>query len=163
MVSGEDPRGRLERALDRLEQLDPAVAEPARDLVGALLEVHGEGLARLVGVLAEVLDDPGPVLVELATDPQVSSLLVLHGLHPLDPGTRARQALALAAAQIGPAAADAVVVEVTPSAVELRLGVAAARPELRQALAGAVADAAPELAVHVLDAPPTPRLLPLLR
>jgi Fe-S cluster biogenesis protein NfuA/nitrite reductase/ring-hydroxylating ferredoxin subunit len=59
----------------------------AEELVRVLVEYYGEGLERI----AELV---GPDAVRgLTSDPLVSSLLVLHGLHPLDVDTRIEHAL----------------------------------------------------------------------
>jgi hypothetical protein len=55
-------------------------------VVEAIVELYGEGLARIVAMV------PDPR--ELARDPLVEQLLLLHGLHPVPIGDRVRRALA---------------------------------------------------------------------
>jgi len=89
-------RERVERVEALLEAVDSLGDAGARDLatelVQALLDLYGEGLARLVGVLAEH-DDTGAMARAVAGDELVSHLLLLHGLHPEPLDARVRRAL----------------------------------------------------------------------
>jgi Fe-S cluster biogenesis protein NfuA len=79
----------LIREIDRLA--DPDARVRTRELVQAVLDLHGTGLERLLDRVAEAA---GPAVIEAAArDDLVGSLLLLHGLHPLDLETRVRQAL----------------------------------------------------------------------
>jgi Fe-S cluster biogenesis protein NfuA/nitrite reductase/ring-hydroxylating ferredoxin subunit len=82
---------RIEALLEELRSVaDPAARETAEQLVRSLVEFYGGALERI----AEIVDEEAPpVLLKLADDPLVASLLVLHGLHPVDVDTRIQQAL----------------------------------------------------------------------
>ena len=81
---------RIEEVLDRLAATgDPAVTAAAEDLVRALMEFYGAGLARIL----DLLPAGGPATALLGDD-LVASLLVLHDLHPEDRETRIARALA---------------------------------------------------------------------
>jgi hypothetical protein len=85
----------IEELVRRLEQIpDPASRETARSLIEAVLELHGAGLQRIMEVLFEAGDSGQAAIRHLAADPLVSSLLVLHDLHPDSLETRVRRALA---------------------------------------------------------------------
>jgi hypothetical protein len=72
------------------EMEDPEGRETARQLMEAILELHGNGLERMM----EIASGESPALVrKFAGDDLVSALLVLHGLHPDDLETRVRHAL----------------------------------------------------------------------
>ena len=83
-----DVGARVEELLARIEDLGgTAAAGTAEELVRVLVEYYGNGIERI----AELI---GPDAVRgLTADAQVSTLLVLHGLHPLDIDTRIEQAL----------------------------------------------------------------------
>src|SRR6476660_8631699 len=83
--------GRIEELINALNSAaDSAVAAQARELVQALLELHGTTLERAL----EIVHENDLTLVDkLAEDPLVSNLLILHGLHPLDLEARVRGAL----------------------------------------------------------------------
>jgi len=78
----------IERLLEELAgHADPGVARRAEELVRLLVELYGEGLARIVEL-------GGAELVgRLAEDDLVASLLVLHDLHPLPLRDRVQRAL----------------------------------------------------------------------
>ena len=72
---------RVDSLLEELETLpDPLARQTATEVVEALLDLYGEGLARLVGYVAE--RDDGALAAALAGDELVAHLLLLHGLHP---------------------------------------------------------------------------------
>jgi Fe-S cluster biogenesis protein NfuA len=71
---------------------DPAARATATDLTQALLDLYGEGLARIVAVLAQ--EDDGTFARRLAGDELVAHLLLVHGLHPVAVEDRVRAALA---------------------------------------------------------------------
>jgi Fe-S cluster biogenesis protein NfuA/nitrite reductase/ring-hydroxylating ferredoxin subunit len=81
----EDGVARLEGLLTELEALpDPAARDKAMETVQALLDLYGEGLAR---IMAQVDG------AALADDELVEHLLFLHDLHPVPVETRVREAL----------------------------------------------------------------------
>src|SRR3712207_6148980 len=84
---------RIETLLEEIESLqDPNARSKAAEVVGVLLELYGEGLARMMDVVAR--GEGGERAFEaLAEDELVSHLLLLHGLHPLDVETRVVRAL----------------------------------------------------------------------
>ena len=79
-------RERVARVEALLEELEGSAAgvprERALELVGALLDLYGEGLRRIVTVVAE-RDGVGALAAAFAGDELVSHLLLLHGLHPV--------------------------------------------------------------------------------
>jgi Fe-S cluster biogenesis protein NfuA/nitrite reductase/ring-hydroxylating ferredoxin subunit len=90
--SGSDMLAHVEGLLERLEHLpDGSARETATETVQALLDLYGEGLARMVNVLAE--RDDGTVARALSDDELVAHLLLVHGLHPVPVEQRVRGAL----------------------------------------------------------------------
>jgi Fe-S cluster biogenesis protein NfuA/nitrite reductase/ring-hydroxylating ferredoxin subunit len=84
---------RMETLLGEIESLqDPNARAKAAEVVQVLLELYGEGLARMMEVVAQGEDSERAFEV-LAGDELVSHLLLLHGLHPLDVETRVVRAL----------------------------------------------------------------------
>jgi len=83
---------RIEGLLGDLETLpDPVARVTATETVEALLDLYGEGLARIVDVVAA--RDDGTLAAALAEDDLVAHLLLLHGLHPVPVEDRVRGAL----------------------------------------------------------------------
>jgi Fe-S cluster biogenesis protein NfuA len=75
------------------ESADPAVAARTREIVQAVLDLHGSGLGRILEHLQAAGDAGAPILDACARDDVVSGLLLLHGLHPTDLETRVLRAL----------------------------------------------------------------------
>jgi len=84
---------RMERLLGEIEALEDLNARSkAAEVVQVLLELYGEGLARMMETIAEG-DEREKTFDTFAADELVSHLLLLHGLHPLDVQTRVVMAL----------------------------------------------------------------------
>jgi hypothetical protein len=97
-----DARERL-RAIEAIIEDLRRVADPrslagAQELVGAVLSLHADGMARILEIVrakAVVGGATGGSLLDaLAGDDLVASLLLLHGLHPVPFEQRVRAALA---------------------------------------------------------------------
>ena len=84
---------RMETLLGEIETLpDRNARSKAAEVVGVLLDLYGEGLARMMEVVAEG-EERERTFDAFAEDELVSHLLLLHGLHPLDLKTRVIMAL----------------------------------------------------------------------
>ncbi|QGZ47089.1 hypothetical protein GPZ77_00410 [Streptomyces sp. QHH-9511] len=94
--NAEEAGRRVEEILDRLTAAgDPAAAAVAEELIRVLMDFYGAGLARIVTLLqapAARTAQGGP-LSGLLGDELVTSLLVLHDLHPEDTSARISRAL----------------------------------------------------------------------
>jgi Fe-S cluster biogenesis protein NfuA/nitrite reductase/ring-hydroxylating ferredoxin subunit len=101
MDTDTDPREigeQIEQLLGELSaHAEPAVTETAEELVRLLMGMYGAGLERIVALLAGSSNAVGhrgqSLLDELVGDDLVSSLLVLHDLHPEDTLARVTRAL----------------------------------------------------------------------
>jgi Fe-S cluster biogenesis protein NfuA len=83
---------KIEALIQAIEETaDPAVRDDARMLMQTILELHGVGLLKIM----EFAHHAGhhELVDALARDDLVGSLLLLHGIHPLDQRTRIEQAL----------------------------------------------------------------------
>jgi Fe-S cluster biogenesis protein NfuA/nitrite reductase/ring-hydroxylating ferredoxin subunit len=84
---------RMETLLGEIETLaDTNARAKAAEMVQVLLELYGEGLARMMEAVARGEESERTFKV-FADDELISHLLLLHGLHPLDVETRVVQAL----------------------------------------------------------------------
>ncbi len=84
----------IDQLVRRLEGIpDREARETARSLVEAVLRLHGEGLQKIMDALFESGDAGKTAIRRFAADPLISSLLVLHDLHPDDLETRVRHSL----------------------------------------------------------------------
>lgn len=159
---------RVEELLGILAATSIGKAAPAaEELVSLLVGLYGDGLARIVTTLAEHGDAGGEMLAEIADDPQVEGLLLLHGLHPLDVDARIQRALDRVRPYLGSHAGGVEYLGVTDGVAKLRLegscnGCPSSTVTVQLAIQGAIEDAAPEVTEVVVDgmtAPPEPKLL----
>ncbi len=159
----------IEKLIGAIEQMrDEKAREQTRQLVQALLELHGEGLHRVLEVVFESGPEGQAVIDQLGDDPLVSNLLLLHQLHPLDLETRVRRALEEVKPRLGQHGGSVQLLGVTPEgAVRLQLegnceGCPSSRMTLKYSIEEALYSAAPDitaLEVHGLveeHAPPPP-------
>ena len=84
---------RMDTLLEEIEALkDPNARSKAAEVVGVLLDLYGDGLARMMEVVARG-EERERNFEAFAQDELISHLLLLHGLHPLDVETRVVEAL----------------------------------------------------------------------
>ena len=150
-----------------------AAASAAEELVGLLVGLYGDGLARVMTVLAEEGPAGAAMIAKLADDPLVEGLLLLHDLHPLDVDARIQRALDRVRPYLGSHAGGVEYLGVFDGVARLKLegschGCPSSTVTVRLAITGAVQDAAPEVSEVVVEgmttAPPAePKLLQIGR
>jgi len=144
-------------------QSGPRTAATAEELVSCLVELYGAALGRVAGLLAR--DEAGRRLLgELAADPLVESLLLVHDLHPLD--TRARVVRAVERLRL-PVTVEYLGLS-DEGAVRLRLergghGCQSSPAQVTEAITKAVSVSAPEATGVEIDDITPPPALPLLQ
>jgi Fe-S cluster biogenesis protein NfuA/nitrite reductase/ring-hydroxylating ferredoxin subunit len=85
---------RIQELQERLEATgDAATREVADQLVSAVVQMYGAGLQRMVELLAQGGSDSRAVADALSEDELVSTLLLIHDLHPVPLEDRVRAAL----------------------------------------------------------------------
>jgi NifU-like domain len=156
----EEQERRIDELIATLETLDDTRARDiAQALLQVVLELHASGLARVAEIVADVNGPDGPIVTRLAQDRQVSALLLLHGLHPQDLGSRARHAVEGLRAPLGAQGMHIELVNAREDEVRVRLsGVLTARhvmPEdVRNDIERAIFEQAPEVARIEIDGMP---------
>jgi len=146
-------------------------AAAAEELVSLLVGLYGDGLAAVVAVLQDSGDAGAATLARLAEDPLVESLMLLHGLHPLDVDARIQRALDNVRPYLGSHAGGVEYLGVFDGVAKLRLegschGCPSSTVTVQLAITGAVQDAAPEVTQVVVEGmtePPGPKLLQIGR
>jgi Fe-S cluster biogenesis protein NfuA/nitrite reductase/ring-hydroxylating ferredoxin subunit len=164
---------RVEELLESLKAGGFGRAAPAaEELVGLLVGLYGDGLAQIATILAESGPGGAAMLARLADDPLVESLLLLHGLHPLDVDARIQRALDRVRPYLGSHAGGVEYLGVAAGVARLKLegscsGCPSSTVTVQLAIEGAVLDAAPEVTSVVVEgmtpAPPAPALLQIGR
>jgi hypothetical protein len=150
---------RVENLVSAMEQCpDATTRETARQLVRTLLELHAAGLATVL----EIAADDQALIGRLADDELVSSLLLLHGLHPRSASERVSQALERARSRFRSLGGDVELIEATEEIVRLRLR-GESSPELRISAEDAAIEAVPDAAIEFeeVDDPAMAGRLPL--
>ena len=147
---------RLERIETLIHQIqasgDPAVQASAEELVEVLLELHGVGLEKLLDIVWETGEAGERIVHEaLPENDLVSSLLVLHGLHPLSLEARVQQALEKVRPYMDSHGGGVELLEIQNGVVRLRLegsceSCQASTMTLKYAVEDAIYEAAPEVA-----------------
>lgn len=135
---------RVEALLDQVESLPDAVGrQTATELVAALVELYGEGLARIMGRMNGAADG-------LLDDELVTHLLLLHDLHPIPVEDRVRGALAEVRPYLESHGGNVELVSIYDGVVRLRLegscsGCPSSTMTLKLAIEDAIHKAAPDV------------------
>lgn len=138
--------GRIQELQAQLESLDPIARGMAEELVGAVVQMYGEGLQR---VMAAVEDSPA-VCGLLTADPVVASLLLIHDLYPVPLEKRVAEALERVRPYMESHGGDVELIGVIDGVAHLRLqgscrSCAASSATLELAVRQALEEAAPDL------------------
>ncbi|MEP6853787.1 MAG: NifU family protein [bacterium] len=150
---------RIEALLEAMHTSGPMARERAEELVRLVTELYGTGIERLLTIVYDAGRLDEPVLEALADDDLVSSLLLVHGLHPYDVGTRVRRALDGVRPYLGSHGGDVEVVDISAEGVvRLRMlgscdGCASSSATLTLAVEGAIRAAAPEVITIEVEEP----------
>ncbi|BBZ14473.1 NifU family protein [Mycobacterium branderi] len=152
---------RIQTLLDATAAGGAAARERAEQLVREVVELYGEGLARIVGTV----DDPA-VMERLAGDDLVASLLLVHGLHPHDLSRRVSDALDRVRPYLGSHGGDVHLLDVDGDTVRLQFaGSCRSCPSsavtLELAVQDAIRAAAPEVSsIEVVTAEAESSVIP---
>ncbi|HTJ74811.1 MAG TPA: NifU family protein [Acidimicrobiales bacterium] len=148
---------RLERLLGELSTLaDPSAGERATEAVRLVTELYGGALSTILELVVDAGD--APLLDKLVTDPLISSLLVLHDLHPFDLAARVGMALDKVRPYLASHGGDVEVLDVdaVAGAITIRLlgscdGCPSSSVTLKMAVEQAIHEGAPEVGHIVVD------------
>jgi len=166
---------RVQALTEQLEEVQDFQARALADeLVAAIMQLYGEGLERIFAAL----DFPDPAVAtvrELLTqDGVVASLMLIHGLYPVDLETRVHEALETVRPYMESHGGDVELVGVQGGVAKLRLvghckGCPASEATLELAIKQAIEEAAPDLqgleveGVREFVAPPSGFELPVIQ
>jgi Fe-S cluster biogenesis protein NfuA/nitrite reductase/ring-hydroxylating ferredoxin subunit len=173
--SSEELLERVRRLSDRVDRLDdPEARDAAQELVAAILEMHGAGLATIGGVLDEAGPAGEAAKAKLVADPVVASLLLIHDLYPVPLEQRVGEALEEVRPYMESHDGNVELLGVEDGVVRLRLagscdGCPASASTLELAIKEALEKAAPDLAGLEVEglveeiAPPSGIELPVIQ
>ena len=153
-ITQEDTRDRMgdiESLIGALETLPDPARTLALDAIGAVLELHGAALSRMLELMTEQAGEQGrALLAALAGDDGVGNVLMLHGLHPVDTATRVQRALDEVRPYLASHGGDVELLGVDGGVVRLRLegsckGCPSSAATLRTAIEEAITTFAPDV------------------
>jgi Fe-S cluster biogenesis protein NfuA len=139
----------VDSLLGKIDTLaDGAARSAAVETLQALLELYGEGLARILELAARCGGEP--LIASLAEDELISHLLLLHDLHPVAPEARVRAALREVQPYLEARGAGAQLVEIADGVARIRLsgmagGCASTSAAIWRMVEQALQEAAPDL------------------
>jgi Fe-S cluster biogenesis protein NfuA len=142
---------RVEELTAQLEAIaDPFARSCAEELAGALMSLYGEGLERIFGALEEEGAATAAVRSRLSEDGVVASLMLIHGLYPVDLETRVREALDSVRPYMESHGGNVELLGIEAGVARLRLegscnGCPASASTMELAIEQALQDAAPDL------------------
>ncbi len=146
-----DPMERVSELTAALEALEDGDARRlAEELVGAVVDLYGEGLARIMDVLADDSLAAGELRGRLAADGLVASLLLVHDLYPVPLEERVLAALASVRPYMESHGGDVELLGIDAGVARLRLvghchGCPASLSTLELAITDALEERAPDL------------------
>lgn len=158
---------RIEELVHRAEAIgDPNVRGIAVDLLQAVLTFHAAALERMMEISAAAGPSGEAILKRAAEDDLVSSMLLLHGLHPDDLETRVNRAVEKLREAFGSAGAGLSLVVIEDDSVRLRFETERAwsGAPMKASIEGAIYQAAPEIAHVIIEGfedRPEPNFVPL--
>jgi Fe-S cluster biogenesis protein NfuA len=173
MADDKDFLGKVQRIGELVGELEnisyPEARLSAKALVQLLLDLHSAALERVMEVVSK--DDVAGqgIIDKLGSDPLVSSLLVLYGLHPLDFETRVTQAVERVNPKVRKGGGELELLGVESGVVRVHLSVVghacgSTGKTLKALVEDALYEAAPDmesLLVEGLDEPGSSGFVPL--
>jgi len=141
----------IERLVQRVQSFEDENARAtALDLLRALMDVHGAVLSRVMEMAVNGGEAGRALLAELCSDPLVSPLLVLYGMHPLDMETRVAGAIDKIAEDLRSRGGSVELLAIADTTVRLRLqvnggGCGSSAEVVKGMVEQAIYEAAPEV------------------
>lgn len=163
----EDSRAqRIATLLQQIEEVpDPGVRARTEELIQLLLDLFGDGLARLLE-LTEQSTAGAELVARFAQDELIGSLLLLYGLHPDNVETRVSRAIDAISGYVERQGGRLELLAIRDGVAQVRLsvsGCSSATGTLQSLVERTLYDAAPDLAgVQVVDGS-GPQLITLSR
>jgi Fe-S cluster biogenesis protein NfuA/nitrite reductase/ring-hydroxylating ferredoxin subunit len=143
---------RVQELTERVDELpDPRARQLAQELVAGVIAMYGDGLTRIMEVIAGSREAGATILDQLSQDGAVASLLLIHDLYPISLEERVLEALDTVRPYMESHGGNVELVELRDGVAHLALqgscnGCAASRATLETAIEQALEEHAPDLA-----------------
>ncbi len=160
MTPNSDFRERVQRIGALLQEIegiaDPSVRATTKELVQALIDLHGTALAQAMEMVSAAGELGMGLIDQLGRDPMVSSVLVLHGLHPEALDGRVLQAIERLKPKLRKQGCEIELMDLSEGAVRLRVltgehACGSTANTVRATVEGAIYDAAPDITVLTIE------------
>jgi Fe-S cluster biogenesis protein NfuA len=164
----EESHREFTRRSDRIEELvsriqnatDPAMRAVARELLAAVIELHGVALERILAAVRDLAGSEA-LLTGLAGDELVAGVLSLHGIHPVAIGTRVAQAIEKTQPYLRSHGGEVELESIENGVVRVRFKGAcghcsSSEATLKEAVEAAIYAAAPEIEAVIAASRPAP-------
>lgn len=148
---------RIGGLVHEIEELtDPAAQAKAKELMQAVMELHGSGLERVMEIIFQAGEPGMRIIGELGNDPLVSSLLVLYGLHPDDLATRVTRAIESLSWELRAQSCEVELLGINGSEVRVRVSTGphtcgSTAKQLRTTVEDAICAVAPDVTALVVE------------
>ena len=158
---------RIEELVHRAESVDdPKLRGIAVDLLQAVLNFHAAGLERMLEIAAASGQTGEAIIDRIAADDLVSSVLLLHGLHPDDLETRVNRAIEKLRVMFRSRGGGISLVAIEETAVRVRFDAdrAWSGAPVKASIEAAIYQAAPEITNIIVEGfqdPPAANFVPL--
>ncbi len=148
---------RIDELVGNLDGIaDPHIQSTARELIQSVMEMHADGLKRLLQIISQSGERSAEILRQLGDDELVGALLAVHDLHPVDLRIRIAQAVDKAQPHLQKLGGEAELIGIEEGNVRLRIrssghGCGSTAGTLEAAVEDAIYSAAPDLASLVIE------------
>jgi len=147
----------IESLLARIESAaDPSLRNSVQELVQLVMDLHGAALERAMELIRGTGESGEGVVQRLGRDELVSSLLVLHGIHPVDLEARVRQAIDKVGSRLRAHEGEVELLSIQEGVVRLRLhakdhGCGSTADDLKEMVEQAVYQGAPDVSSLIVE------------
>jgi Fe-S cluster biogenesis protein NfuA/nitrite reductase/ring-hydroxylating ferredoxin subunit len=151
VLTSEELIARVQALTAQLEEVQDFQARAVADeLVASVIQLYGEGLERIFAALGEPGASAADVRERLVDDGVVASLLLIHGLYPVDLETRVLEALESVRPYMESHGGDVELIDIQDGVARMRLvghceGCPASEATLELAIKKALEETAPDL------------------
>jgi Fe-S cluster biogenesis protein NfuA/nitrite reductase/ring-hydroxylating ferredoxin subunit len=151
VLTSEELIARVQELTAQLEEVQDFQARALADeLVASIIQLYGAGLERIVEALGQPGASAADVREQLVDDGVVASLLLIHGLYPVDIETRVLEALESVRPYMESHGGDVELIEIENGIARMRLvghceGCPASEATLELAIKKALEETAPDL------------------
>lgn len=149
--------GRIDELVRKVDSLaDPAVRSEVKELVQALMDLHGGAIERMLEIVARAGEAGSRIIDSLGNDELTGSLLVLYDLHPAPFEERVRRGVEKARHALAKRGAEAELLAIDDGTVRLLVksgghSCGSTTGDLKKAVRDALFASAPDAVDVVID------------